>query len=106
MYKTNYSIRLGVVGAAAAGRDWKTLLQSISAVHIVTPLLMNFVPESPRWLLASDRLERRQEAKSIVKDAAIYNGIYTEETDSKIDALINKEVQSKKKTLGFLDIFR
>ena len=67
---------------------------------------MNFVPESPRWLLASERLERRQEAKRIVQDAARYNGIYTEETDSKIDALINKKVESKRKTLGFLDIFR
>ena len=33
-------------------RDWRTILQSISALHLFTPLLMNYVPESPRWLLA------------------------------------------------------
>ena len=25
-------------------RDWKTILQVLSVVHIITPLLMNYVP--------------------------------------------------------------
>ena len=84
------------------------MLTWISAVHIITPLLMNFVPESTRWLLASERLERRQESKATMKDAAIANGIYTQETDDKIEAIVNKNVsptQSKNKA-GFLVIFR
>ena len=100
--------RLGIAGVAALGRDWKSMLTWISAVHIITPLLMNFVPESSRWLLASERLERRQEAKSTMKDAAIANGIYTQDTDTKIDALVHKNVSStqSKSKAGFLVIFR
>ena len=100
--------RLGIAGVAALGRDWKSMLTWISAVHIITPLLMNFVPESSRWLLASERLERRQEAKATMKDAAIANGIYTQETDDKIEALVNKNVSStqSKNKAGFLVIFR
>ena len=84
------------------------MLTWISAVHIITPLLMNFVPESTRWLLASERLERRQESKATMKDAAIANGIYTQETDDKIEALVNKNVSSTqtKNKAGFLVIFR
>ena len=70
---------------------------------------MTLVPESTRWLLASERLERRQEAKAIMKDASIANGMYDKDTDVKMDALIHKEVQatSNKKTApGFLVLFR
>ena len=100
--------RLGVAGVAALGRDWKSMVQWISVVHIITPLLMNFVPESTRWLLASDRLEKRQEAKAIMREASEANGLHDQDTDSRMDALIHKEVKAKnaKKSLGFLVIFR
>ena len=100
-------VRLGIAGVAALARDWKLMLQWISAIHIITPLLMNFVPESTRWLLASERLERRQEAKAIMKDAAESNGLYTQDSEAKMDALIHKDVRkaSVKKTQGFLSIF-
>ena len=104
----NNCYRLGIAGVAALGRDWKSMLTWISAVHIITPLLMNFVPESSRWLLASERLERRQEAKATMKDAAIANGIYTQDTDDKIEALVHKNATStpSKNKAGFLVIFR
>ena len=104
----NNCYRLGIAGVAALGRDWKSMLTWISAVHIITPLLMNFVPESSRWLLASERLERRQEAKATMKDAAIANGIYTQDTDDKIEALVHKNASStpSKNKAGFLVIFR
>ena len=66
---------------------------------------MHFVPESTRWLLASLTLERRQQAKAIMKEASIANGIYNQETDSKMDALIHKSSKIKK-SQGFLVIFR
>ena len=84
------------------------MVQWISVVHIITPLLMNFVPESTRWLLASDRLEKRQEAKAIMREASEANGLHDKDTDSRMDALIHKDVKAKnaKKSLGFLVIFR
>ena len=50
--------------------------------------------------------ETRQEAKAIMKEASIANEIYNQDTDSKIDALIHKDVQSSnsKKPQGFLTI--
>ena len=99
---------MGIAGVAALGRDWKSMLQWISAVHIVTPLLMHFVPESTRWLLASEKSERRIEAKAIMKEASIANQVYNQDTDAKIDALVHKDTQSSniKKSQGFLMIFR
>ncbi len=46
--------RLMVPIVAYITRDWKVILQVLSALHIITPILMNFVPESPRWLLATN----------------------------------------------------
>ena len=69
---------------------------------------MIFVPDSTRWLLASDRLEKRQEAKAIMREASEANGLHDQDTDSRMDALIHKDVKAKntKKSLGFLVIFR
>ena len=80
---------------------------------------MNFVPESPRWLLASERVERREEARGIMKRAAEINGLVDAETDEKLDSLIHKYhdqrgagtedseiIKRMKKKQGFLDIFK
>ena len=65
-------------------RDWKTILQVLSVAHIVTPLVMNFVPESPRWLLATNKKAKLEEVREVLKHAAVVNGTDNEETDTKL----------------------
>ena len=78
-------------------RDWKTILTSMSALHILTPLLMNYVPESPRWLLTSTTKAKREEAKEILENASKMNGTWNDESEAKLNALINDDEMSKGK---------
>lgn len=96
---------------AYVSRDWKRILQVLSVAHIITPQLMNYVPESPRWLLATNKKSKLEEAKEILKDAAIVNGTDNEQTDSKLEELVklksDEEIAKERgKQLGFLDIFK
>lgn len=92
-------------------RDWKTQFQVLSSLAIFAPLLMNYVPESPRWLLATNDKTKMLVARDILEKAAEQNGQFNEDTPNKLDALcqpLNEEEIKKKKAaqLGFFDIFR
>lgn len=69
-------------------RDWKTILQVVSALHIVTPWLMNYVPESPRWLLSSPKKAKREQCREILENAAKKNGNWDETTEQKLNSLV------------------
>ena len=55
--------------------DWRILLQFFSGVHILTPLALHFVCESPRWLISTGANSKIGEAKSILEDIAKKNGM-------------------------------
>ena len=63
--------RLLVAGAAYLVPDWKFLFQLFSGVHILTPLILHFVCESPLWLIS---VGKASEAKNIIEDIAKANG--------------------------------
>ena len=58
---------------------------------------MNYVPESPRWLLARNNKAKREEAKDILEQAAKKNGTWKESTEEKLNLLIEgTEIDQKK----------
>jgi OCT family organic cation transporter-like MFS transporter 4/5 len=87
------------------------MLQILSSLLIVTPIVMNFVPESPRWLLATNEKSKMDEARDILKQAAIVNGTLDENTEDKLSALVKpksaeEQAIDAKNQLGFLHLFR
>ena len=103
--------RLLIPIVAYVSRDWKSILQFLSAMHIVTPILMSFVPESPRWLLATNVKAKMEEARDILTKAAHINGTYNDETEARLDGIIKLKtdeemVKERGKQLGFFDLFR
>jgi len=62
--------------------NWRTIFQVISAPCILAPILIYFLPESPRWLIAKGRIS---EARSILASGAKRNkkSISEEEIDIK-----------------------
>ncbi len=98
---------------AYLSRDWKVVLQVLSALHIVTPILMNYVPESPRWLLATKKPAKIAEAKDILEEAATMNGIMSDEIKGRLVELTREKTAEEEAAanpqntqLGFLDLFR
>lgn len=97
----NYSwptCRLIIAGLAYAFRDWHIHLQCISALVAVGAVILYWLPESPRWLIARSRMD---EAKKILSDASKRNGkgLEPEEIElTKPNAAASKG--------GFLDIMR
>jgi len=97
----NYSwptCRLIIAGLAYAFRDWHIHLQCISAMVAVGAVLLYWLPESPRWLIARSRMD---EAKKILSDASKRNG----------RGLEPEEIELTKPNAGgskggFLDIMR
>lgn len=111
--KSHFLRRFLIPIVAYCTRDWKAILQILSALHIITPLLMNFVPESPRWLLASNNKTKMLEARDILEKAAKVNKTFKEEeTNALLDDLTTpkstEELQREqvREKLGFLDLFR
>lgn len=90
-----YICRLTIPFVAWITRDWKTILQVVSALHIVTPLLMNYVPESPRWLLSSSNKAKREQAREILEHAAKQNGNWNETTEQKLNSLVEGSSDQK-----------
>lgn len=62
--------------------NWRTIFQVVSAPCILAPIMIYFLPESPRWLIAKGRLS---EARSILASGAKRNkkDISEEEIDIK-----------------------
>jgi len=56
--------------AASLFPHWRTIFQFVSAPCILAPVLIYFIPESPRWLIAKGRLD---EARNILALAAKRN---------------------------------
>ena len=53
--------------------DWRIILQIISGIHILTPVALYFVCESPRWLISTGSNSKAGEAKVILEDIAKKN---------------------------------
>ncbi|XP_023345766.1 solute carrier family 22 member 7 [Eurytemora carolleeae] len=90
----NYSwpfCRLIIAGLAYVLRDWHWHLRIISAMVAVGAVLLFWVPESPRWLIAKSRTD---EAKKILFSAAKRNGKDIKEED------IVLKVQGVPKNMG------
>ena len=49
---------------------------------------MNYVPESPRWLLASPNKAKREQCREILENAAKQNGNWNEKTEQKLNSLV------------------
>jgi len=89
--------RMVVVLCAWNLRNWRTIMQAITAPMVLAPVLLYFLPESPRWLVAKGRLE---EAKTLLGSAIDTNGLdYDKECIQ-----LKQPVQKRKGTL--LDIMR
>ena len=58
------------VAAAYVWPSWSVMLQVVSAPCLLAPLLLHFLPESPRWLRAKGRVS---EARSILAAGARRN---------------------------------
>ena len=82
-----YSVCWWLVLEQASG-DWRRILQVTSVLHIATPLLAQYFPESPKWLLAKNDISKISELKTVLKYAAKVNGKYTEDSEKKIEALL------------------
>merc|ERR1719429_726853 len=70
----NYSwptCRLIIAGLVYWLRDWHWHLRCISALVAVGSIILFWLPESPRWLIARSRME---EAKKILSEVSKKNG--------------------------------
>ena len=97
----NYSwptCRLIIAGLVYWLRDYHWHLRSISAMVAVGSVLLYWLPESPRWLIAKSRIE---EAKKVLSDASKTNGKPVEPEDIVLITPITSASQG-----GFLDILK
>jgi len=70
----NYSwptCRLIIAGLTYGLRDWRWVLRAISALVAFGSVILFWLPESPRWLIAKGRIP---EAQQILSDARKFNG--------------------------------
>ena len=98
-----------MVGIGGGFKDWRRILQVTSALHLVTPLLANYFPESPKWLLARKDIGRESELRSILTNAASVNGKYNDDSEKKIETLFlnNTKTDSVENTKDrFVDTLR
>merc|ERR1719422_2193726 len=97
----NYSwpiSRLIIAGLAYTLRNYHYHLVAISAMVAVGSVLLYWLPESPRWLIAKSRIE---EAKKVLSDASKKNGKPVEPKDI---VLITPKTSASQG--GFFDIMR
>ena len=89
-----YLSSLLMVGIGGGFKDWRRILQATSVLHIATPLLANYFPESPKWLFATNVIRKESELRSVLKNAAQINGKYNEYCEKKIEALFLTKEES------------
>merc|ERR1719479_848815 len=97
----NYSwpcCRLVIAGLAWTFRDWHVHLQIISAMVAVGAVLLFWLPESPRWLIAKGRME---DAKKVLAEASKMNGKPVEP-----DQIVLTKPSSTAAKGSFLDIMK
>jgi len=81
--------RISILICAYLLRNWRTVMQVISAPMLLAPLALYFLPESPRWLIAKGRLD---EAKVLLGQA-----VKTNKLDVDPDTIVLKQPQQKRK---------
>jgi len=81
--------RISILICAYLLRNWRTVMQVISAPMLLAPLALYFLPESPRWLIAKGRLD---EAKVLLGQA-----VKTNKLDVNPDTIVLKQPQQKRK---------
>ena len=79
-------------------RDWHWHLRLISAMVAVGSVILFWLPESPRWLIARSRMD---EAKQILSDASKKNGRGVEPEE-----IVLTPPAASKSGGGFLDIMK
>ncbi|KAJ7333880.1 hypothetical protein OS493_015973 [Desmophyllum pertusum] len=90
-------------------RDWRYLMLAVSLPGAPLLLCWWFIPESPRWLIAKDRLD---EAHDLLMKHARRNGVTVESAQLKhaIQEFKNEEIRNNnantEKTSGILDLVR
>ena len=97
----NYSwpvCRLIIAGLAYSLRDWHWHLRCISALVAVGAVILYWLPESPRWLIAKGRMD---EAKSIMSAACERNGKPVEP-----ERIVLTQPKQAANRGGFLDIMK
>ena len=97
----NYSwptCRLIIAGLAWTFRDYHIHLQCISALVSVGAVILYWLPESPRWLIARGRMD---EARQLLSDASKKNGRPMEP-----EQIILTKPAAAAASGGFLDIMR
>jgi len=97
----NYSwpvCRLIIAGLAYTLRDWHWHLRCISAMVAVGSVILFWLPESPRWLIAKGRMD---EAKTVLSAASKKNGNPLEP-----EQIILVQPKQSTNQGGFLDILK
>ncbi|KAJ7333879.1 hypothetical protein OS493_015972 [Desmophyllum pertusum] len=89
-------------------RDWRYLMLAVSLPAAPLLLCWWLIPESPRWLIAKDRLD---EAHELLMKYARRNGVTVDSTQLKhaIQEFKKEEIRNSnanKKTYGILDMVR
>jgi len=97
----NYSwplCRLFIAGLAYGLRNYHWHLVAISAIVGVGSVILYWLPESPRWLIAKGKME---EAKKVLSDGSKRNGMGVEP-----DQIILTKPSAASAKGGFLDIMK
>uniref|UniRef100_A0A2R5LBH7 Putative organic cation/carnitine transporter n=1 Tax=Ornithodoros turicata TaxID=34597 RepID=A0A2R5LBH7_9ACAR len=79
-------------GFAWVFQEWRHLQLAITAPLIIFLIASWFLPESPRWLVATGRMD---EARAVILRAARVNGIHIEDIDASLTQLRKKILQDQ-----------
>lgn len=82
--------------------DWRKLTITTSLPTIFGLLIINQVPESPRWLASQGRYDK---AEAILQKMAIANGFSNKQVSLKRSKLTSKVAGQLVKSYGILDLF-
>ncbi|XP_023940653.2 solute carrier family 22 member 3 isoform X1 [Bicyclus anynana] len=84
--------------------NWDSYLLGLGVTCILILILVCFVPESPRWLVANGKVDN---ALKIMFGAAKVNKLSTEHiTDTVMKSMENMKIEEKKVTASYLDFFK
>ncbi|XP_023332421.1 organic cation transporter protein [Eurytemora carolleeae] len=90
--------RIFILVCAWTLRNWRRMMQAVSAPLCLAPVLLYFLPESPRWLVAKGRIS---EAKVLIADA-----IKTNKRKADPEMISLKRPQQQRRNGTVVDILR